>query len=96
MPLAFAEPLLMRTTVCTERLPSATLFTGNCSLHHLANNLQFDGIIAGLARAHSDGVVYQDVKEPQYIIAKNAMSVFMLNVLNYMTVSSAVSKVPLR
>ena len=44
MPLAFAEPLLMHTTVCTERLPSATLFTGNCSLHHLANNLQFDGI----------------------------------------------------
>ena len=44
MPLAFAEPLLMHTTVCTERLPSATLFTGNCSLHHLANNLQFGGI----------------------------------------------------
>ena len=52
--------------------------------------------IAGLARAHSDGAVYQNVKEPQYIIAKNAMSVFMLNVLNYMTVSRAVSKVTLR
>ena len=46
--------------------------------------------ITGLPRAHSDGVAYQDVKERRYIIAKNAMSVFMLNVLNYITVSDII------
>ena len=35
---------------------------------------------------------YQDVKEPWYIIAKNAMLVFMLNVLNYTTQLRAVCK----
>ena len=49
--------------------------------------------ITGLPSAHSNGVVYQDVKEPPYIIAKNAMSVLMLNVLNYIIVSRAVCKV---
>ena len=34
----------------------------------------------------------EDVKEPRYIIAKNAMLVFMLNGLNYITVR-AVCKV---
>ena len=46
--------------------------------------------------AHSDGVAYQDVKEPWHIIAKNATSVFMLNVWNYITVTRAVCKVQLR
>ena len=66
-----------------KSLLSTTLFTGSCSLHHLANNCSLTVSITGLPRAHSDGVAYQDVKETRYvIIAKNAMSVFMLNVLN--------------
>ena len=52
--------------------------------------------ITGLPRIHSDGAGYQDVKEPGNIIAKNAMSIFMLNVLNYITVSRSVCKVYLR
>ena len=52
--------------------------------------------ITGLSRAHSDDVAYQDVKEPWYIIARSVMLVFMLNVLNYITLSRAVSKVCLR
>ena len=38
--------------------------------------------ITGLARDYSNNVAYQDVKKPQYIIAKNAMSVFTLTVLD--------------
>ena len=52
--------------------------------------------VAGLPRAHIDGVAHEDVKEPRYIVAKIAKSVFMLNVLNYITVSRAVLKVYLR
>ena len=52
--------------------------------------------ITGLSRAHSDDVAYQDVKEPWYIIARSVMLVFMLNVLNYITLGRAVSKVCLR
>ena len=37
MPLTFAKPLLMCTTACAERV-----FTDSRSLHHPANNLQFD------------------------------------------------------
>ena len=70
-------------------LPYATLFTDSRSLHHPANNLQFHGINHWMPRAHSNAVAYQHVKEPRYIIAKNAMLVFMLNVLNYITVSRA-------
>ena len=69
-----------------KSLPSATLQTICC----------FTVSITGLSRAHSDGVAYQDVKEPRYVIAKNAMLVFMLNVLNYITVRRAVYKVLLR
>ena len=97
MSLAFAEPLLMRPTVCTERV---------CRLQHylqvVAAHITLQTIcsltvsITRLTRVHSDGVAYQDVKEPRYIIAKNAMSVFILNVLNYITVSRAVCKVYLR
>ena len=52
--------------------------------------------VTGLPRIQSNGAGYQDVKEPGNIIAKNAMSVFMLNVLNYITVSRSVCKVDLR
>ena len=50
--LAFAKPLSLRTTACTERVcclqhysqvVTGRLFTGR-SLNHPANNLQFDGI----------------------------------------------------
>ena len=94
MSLAFVEPLLMRTTTCTEKV---------CRLQHysqvVAANITLQKIcnltvsITGLPRAYSDGVAYQDVKKSRYIIAKNAMSVFMLNVLNYISVSRAVCKV---
>ena len=52
--------------------------------------------IASLQGAHIDDTAHQDVKEPRYIIAKIAMSVFMLNVLNYITVRRVVCKVYLR
>ena len=87
----------MYTTACTERV---------CRLQHysqvvaayitLKTICSLTVSITGLPRAHSDGVASQDVKEPRYIIAKNAMSAFMLNVLNYITVSRAVCKVYLR
>ena len=69
-----------------KRMPFATLFTGIRILHHPANNLQFDG----LPRTDSDGVAYQDLKEPRYIIEKNAMSIFMLNVSSYVSKSRTV------
>ena len=66
-----------------KSLLSTTLFTGSCSLHHPKNNCSLTVSITGLPRAHSNGVAYQDVKETRdIIIAKNTMSVFMLNVLN--------------
>ena len=85
----------MRTTTCTERV---------CCLQHYSLvvaayiNLQtiysLTAYITGLPRTHN--LAYQDVKEPRYIIAKNLMSVFMLNVLNYITVRRAVFMVHLR
>ena len=75
-----------------KNLPSTTLFTGSRSLLHPANNLQFDNINR-LPRAHREGVAYQDVKKPRYVITKNAMSAFMLNVLSYITASRAACKV---
>ena len=49
--------------------------------------------MTALPRAPNNGVAYQDVKEPLCIIAKNAILVFMLNILDYITVSRAVCKV---
>ena len=73
MPLAFAEPLLMHTTTCTERF---------CRLQHylqvVAAYITLETIcsltvsITGLPRDHSDGVGYKDVKGLWYIISKNA------------------------
>ena len=79
-----------------QGLPSTTLFIIVRSLYHPANNLQLTVSITGLTRAHSDSAAYQDVKELRYIISKNTMSVCMLNVWNYITVSKAVCKVYLR
>ena len=47
-------------------------------------------LITGLSRAHRDGVAYHDVKKPRYIIAKNGISVFMVNVWHYVTVTRTV------
>ena len=97
MSSAFAERLWMHTTVYTER---------GCRLQHysqvVAAYISLQTIfsltvsITGLQRAHNYRLVYQDVKEPRYITAKNAMLVFRRNVLNYITVSRAVCKVYLR
>ena len=97
MAFAFVEPLLMLTTTCTERF---------CCLQHywqvaeacitLKTISSLTVSITGFPRAHSDGVTYQEVKEPRYIISKNAMTVFMMNVLNYINLSRAVCKVYLR
>ena len=87
----------MRTTACTERV---------CRLQHylqvvagyttLQTIYSLTVSITGLQRSHSDGVAYEDAKKPRYIIVKNPMLVFMLNVWNYITVSRAVCKVYLR
>ena len=65
-----------------KSLPSTTLFTGSHSSYitlHTICSLMVS--ITGLPRTHGDGVAYQDIKEPRYIIAKNAMSYFMLKLL---------------
>ena len=87
----------MRTIACTERV---------CRLQHylqvvagystLQTIYRLTVSITGLQRPHSDSVTYEDAKEPRYIIVKNPMSDFMLNVWNYITVSRAVCKVYLR
>ena len=91
MLLVFAVPLLMCTTTCTER---------ECRLQHylqvVAYYITLQTIcslmvsITGLPRTGSDGVAYQDLKEPRYIIEKNAMSIFMLNVSSYVSKSRTV------
>ena len=97
MPLDFAEPLLMRTTTCTKRACRLRYYSQVGVAYIIQQTISSLAVsITGLPRAHSNGVAYQDVKEPRYIIAKkkkkNAMSVFMLNVLNYITVSRPVCK----
>ena len=97
IPLAFTKRMLMRTTTCTEKA---------CRLQHypqvvaayitLKTVCSLPTSITGFPRAHSNGVAYQGVKEPRYIFPKTAMSVFILNVLNYISVSRAVCKVYLR
>ena len=87
MHLAFAEPLLMRTTTCTERVCRLQHYSQVVAVYITLQTIcSFTVSTTGLARAHSDGVAYQDVKQLRYIIAKNAMFAFMLNVLNYITV----------
>ena len=97
MSFAFAEQLLMRTTACTERF---------CRLQHYSQvvvaYITLQAIcsltvsITRLPRAHSNGEAFQDVKKRRYIIAKNAMLVFILNILHYITIRKAVCKVYLR
>ena len=76
-----------------KSLASTTLFTGSRNLHHPANNLQFDGVNHWIAKGSQRQCSLTDFKKTLYIIAKNALSVFMLNVLYYITVSRAVCKV---
>ena len=58
-----------------KSLPSTTVLRGSCSLTFCSLMVS----ITGLPRAHTNGVAYEDVKEPQHMIAKSAMSVFILN-----------------
>ena len=59
MPLAFAEPLLMRTTTCTEKVchPQhySQLVTAYTSLQTICSSTL---LVTGLSRAHSDSVAY--------------------------------------
>ena len=97
MPLAFAEPLLMRITACTKEVCHLQHYSQGVAAYIILQTIfSLMVLITGLRRAHSDGAVYQDVKEPRYIIAKNVMSVFMLNVLNYITVSREVGEMYFR
>ena len=84
MPLAFTEPLLTHTIerVCHLKhyLKVVAAYITRKTICSLTVS------ITGLTKAHSDSAAQQDVMEPLYIIAKNAMSVFMLNVLDYITV----------
>ena len=97
MSFAFAEQLLMRTTASTERV---------CPLQHysqvVAAYITLQTIcsltvwIIRLPRAHSNGEAFQDVKKPRYIIAKNSVLVFIMNILHYITIRKSVCKVYLR
>ena len=96
MPLAFAKPLL-RTASFHERACCLRHYSQVGAVYFILqtiSNLKVS--INGLSRAHSTDVAYQDVKESRFIIAKNALLVFKLNVLNYITASRAVCKVCLR
>ena len=65
MPLAFAWPLLIRTTVFRERVCRLQQYSQVVVAY---NNVQtifsFTVSVIGLPRAYSDGVAYQDLKEP--------------------------------
>ena len=64
MPLAFAKPLLMRTTTCTGKvchpLHYSQVVTAYITRQTICSSTL---LITGLSRAHSDGVAYYDVKE---------------------------------
>ena len=80
--------LLMSTTLAYSQVVAACITLQTiCSLMVS---------ITGFPRVQSDGVACQDVEELQYVIAKNAMLVFMLNVSNYITVNRGACKVYLR
>ena len=71
MPSAFGEPLLMHTIACTERVYHLQHYSQvviACITLKTVCSLMVS--ITGLPRAHSNGVAYQDVKEPRYIIPK--------------------------
>ena len=71
MPLDFAEPLLMRTTTCTKRVCRLRYYSQVGVAYIIQQTISSLAVsITGLPRAHSNGVAYQDVKEPRYIIAK--------------------------
>ena len=95
MPLAFAKPLLMHTTACTERVYRIQHYSQIVAAYIILKTIcSLMVSITALPRAHSDGVAYQDVKKHRYIIAKKIQCrFFMLNVFNYVTVSRAACKV---
>ena len=67
----FAEPLLMRTTPCIERVCRLKHYSQVVAVHiTLREIFSLTVSINGLPKTHSNGIAHQDVKEHQYIIAK--------------------------
>ena len=70
MPLDFAEPLLIRTVTCTKRVCHLHYYSQVGVAYIIVQTISSLTVsITGLPMAHSNGVAYQDVKEPRYIIA---------------------------
>ena len=84
----------MGIITCTERVYRLQHYSQAVAAYiTMKTTFNLTILITGLPRAHRDGAAYQDVKKPRNIIAKNGISVFMLNVLHYVTVSRAVCEV---
>ena len=97
MSLTFTKPLLMQNNACTERVSHIQHYSQVVAVYTTLQTIcSLMVSMTGLPKAYSDGVAYPDVKEPQYSIAKKTILVFILNVLNYVTVSRAVCKVYLK
>ena len=61
----------MRTTTCTKRVCRLRYYSQVGVAYIIQQTISSLAVsITGLPRAHSNGVAYQDVKEPRYIIAK--------------------------
>ena len=94
MPLAFAEPFLMLATTGREIVWHLQYYSQVVTAYITLETICSSTVsVTGLPSAHRGDVV---VKEPRYIVAKNVMSVFKLNVLKYMIASRAACKVYLR
>ena len=84
----------MRIITCTERVYRLQHYSQVVAAYTtMKTTFNLTILITVLRRAHRIGVAYEDVKKPRYIIAKNRISVFMLNALHYITVSRAVCEV---
>ena len=97
MPLVLAEPFLMRTTACSESISRLQHYSQVVTVYITLQTIcSLTVLVSRLPRTHIIGAAFQDIEQPWYIISKNAMSVFMVNELNYITESRAVCKVYLR
>ena len=79
-----------------KSFPPTTWSRGRHNLCHPANNLQLDGMNHWIAMGSQPWFNLPGCKESSKFYWKNVMLVFMLNVLNYITISRAVCKVHLR
>ena len=76
----------MRIIICPEKVYRLQHYSQVVATYiTMKTTFNLTILITGLPRAHSDGV-----KKPRYIIAENGISVFMVNVWRYITVSRAV------